>query len=137
MIEKEKCVLLGKRAGGFGKGKWGLPQGYIEFDESFLEAAIRETKEETGLDVRIRSIINVISNMLTPDLHTLAIILAASVTGGEARAGDDLEELAWKPLSAELPPMSFEADEWIIRWYRDRKSEGLPVDPDYATTAGN
>jgi len=123
LIEKEENVLLGKRGGGFGAGKWGLPQGYIEYDEDFLTAAIREVKEETGLDVEIRSILNVVSNLLSPTLHTLAIVLLAGVAGGELRAGDDLEALAWVPLSGPLPEMAFEADEWIIERYRKTKLE--------------
>lgn len=78
-------------------GKWRLPQGYVEFDEDFLSAAIREVKEETGLDVEIRSILNVVSNALSPRLHTLAIILLAGIRAGEPRPGDDLETLEWFP----------------------------------------
>jgi 8-oxo-dGTP diphosphatase len=133
LIERDGQVLLGKRAGGFGKGRWGLPQGYIEFDEDFLSAAIREVKEETGLDVEIRSIINVVSNLLSPGLHTLAIVLLAAVVAGEPCACDDLETLEWVPLAGPLPEMAFEADEHIIERYRQTKLEwGLPVDPDFA-----
>ena len=133
VIDKEGYVLLGKRKGGFGEGKWGLPQGYIEFDEDFLTAAIREVKEETGLDVEIRSILNVVSNLLSPRLHTLAIVLLAGVVAGELFAGDDLETLEWVPLSGPLPEMAFEADERIIERYQKTKlEEGLPVDPDFA-----
>jgi len=133
VIEKAGHVLLGKRRGGFGKGKWGLPQGYIEFEEDFLSAAIREVKEETGLDVEIRSIINVVSNMLAPRLHTLAIILLAGVVAGELCAADDMESLEWVPLSGPLPEMAFEADEYIIeRVHKTKFKEGLPVDPDFA-----
>jgi 8-oxo-dGTP diphosphatase len=128
VIEKDKHVLLGKRRGGFGRGKWGLPQGHIEFNEDFLTAAIREVKEETGLDVEIRSILNVVSNFLSPGLHTLAIILLAGVIAGETKAGDDLENLEWIPLSGPLPEMAFEADEWIIeRYHQTKLEEGLPV----------
>ena len=134
MIEKDGFVLLGKRKGAYGEGKWGLPQGYIEFDESFLSAAIREVKEETGLDVEIRSILNVVSNLLSPRLHTLAIILLASFKTGEPRAGDDVETLEWVPLSGPLPEMAFEADEHIIARYQKMKLEGgLPVDPNFAS----
>jgi 8-oxo-dGTP diphosphatase len=132
LIEKEGTVLLGRRRGGFGAGTWGLPQGYIEFDEDFLTAAIREAKEETGLDVEIRSIINVVSNLLSPGLHTLAIVLLAGVAGGELCAGDDLETLEWVPLSGPLPEMAFEADERIIQRYRMKLKGALPVDPDFA-----
>jgi 8-oxo-dGTP diphosphatase len=133
LIDQERCVLLGKRTGGFGVGKWGLPQGYIEFDEDFLSAAIREVKEETGLDVEIRSIINVVSNLLSPGLHTLAIVLLAGVVSGELCAAGDLETLEWVPLVEPLPEMAFEADEHIIERYRQAKLEwGLPVDPGFA-----
>ena len=133
VVEKDGCVLLGKRRGGFGEGKWGLPQGYIEFDEDFLTAAIREVKEETGLDVEIRSILNVVSNFLSPRLHTLAIVLLAGVVTGELCAGDDLDTPEWVSIAGPLPEMAFEADERIIercRWME--LEEGLPVDPDFA-----
>ena len=133
LIEKEGAVLLGKRRGGFGAGEWGLPQGYIEHDEDFLTAAIREVKEETGLDVEIRSIVNIVSNLLSPRLHTLAIVLLAGVVGGDLCAGDDLETLEWVSLAGPLPEMAFEADEHIIERYRQTELEwGLPVDPDFA-----
>jgi ADP-ribose pyrophosphatase YjhB (NUDIX family) len=133
VIEKDGRVLLGRRAGGFGKGKWGLPQGYIEFDEDFLTAAIREVKEETGLEVEIQSIINVVSNKLSPSLHTLAIVLLAGVVAGELCACDDLETLDWFPLSGPLPEMAFEADEFIIRRAQNTNlEESLPVDQDFS-----
>lgn len=133
LIEHQGTVLLGRRRGGYGAGKWGLPQGYIEFDEDFLTAAVREVKEETGLDVEIRSILNVVSNLLAPGLHTLAIVLLAGVIRGEPCAGDDLDSLEWVPLTGPLPEMAFEADERIVQRYLDPGFEkGLPVDPDFA-----
>lgn len=130
VIEQHGQVLLGKRAGSFGKGKWSLPQGYIEFEEDFLTAAIREVREETGLAVEIRSVLNVVSNRLSPQLHTLVIIVLARVTGGEARPGDDLQALAWFPITGPLPEMAFEADKAVIcRFQESEFDEGLPVDP--------
>ena len=132
LIEKDGQVLLGKRSGSYGAGKWGLPQGFIEFDEDFLTATIREVKEETGLDVEIRSIISVVSNFLAPGLHTLAIVLLARVAGGEPCAGDDLETVEWWPLAEPLPDMAFEADAHICERYYWTQLEGAPVDPGYA-----
>ena len=132
LIEQDGQVLLGRRSGGYGAKKWGLPQGFIEFDEDFLTAATREVKEETGLDVEIRSILSVVSNFLSPRLHTLAIVLLARVVGGEFRAADDLEAVEWFPLSGPLPEMAFEADAHICERYYRTQLEGAPVDPGYA-----
>ncbi len=133
IIERAGNILLGKRREGVGIGKWCLPQGYIEFNEDFLTAAIREVKEETGLDVKIRSIVNVVSNFFSPRLHTLTIVMMAGVVAGELSAGDDMESLEWSPLSEPLPKMAFEADEYIIeRFQKAKLKERLPVDPNFA-----
>jgi ADP-ribose pyrophosphatase YjhB (NUDIX family) len=132
LIERDGQVLLGRRSGRVGTAKWGLPMGFIEHDEDFLTAACREVKEETGLDVEICSILSVVSNFLSPRLHTLAIVLLARVTGGTLQAGDDLEAVEWFPLAGPLPEMAFEADAHICeRFYRTRLG-GAPVDPRYA-----
>ena len=109
-----------------------MPQGFVEFDEDFLTGAIREVKEETRLDVEIRSILSVVSNFLSPGLHTLAIVLLARVIGGELCAADDLEALEWFPLSGPLPEMAFEADAHICERYYRTQLAGAPVDPGYA-----
>jgi 8-oxo-dGTP diphosphatase len=111
VIEQQGQVLLGRRAGGFGQAKWGLPQGYIEFDEDYL---------------------SVVSNFLGPGLHTLAIVLLAGIVAGEPCAADDLDSLEWFPLTGPLPEMAFEADEHIIARYHQMQLEGAPVDPDFA-----
>jgi 8-oxo-dGTP diphosphatase len=132
LIEKDGQVLLGRRSGSYGAGKWGLPMGFIEYDEDWLTGAIREVKEETGLDVEIRSILSVVSNFLSPGLHTLAVVLLARVAGGELCAGDDLEAVQWFPLAGPLPEVAFEADTHICERYYRTQLEGAPVDPDYA-----
>ncbi|MFZ4855637.1 MAG: nucleotide triphosphate diphosphatase NUDT15 [Desulfuromonadaceae bacterium] len=127
-------VLLGKRGPrNFAAGNWCLPGGFVEFEEDFLTAAVREVHEETGLEVTITGIISVVSNFLTPDLHTLVVVLAARIVGGLEQAGDDLEQLAWYPLAGPFPEMAFEADRHIIERYRRTSLEGAPVDPDYAS----
>lgn len=117
LIEKDGMVLLGKRLGRHGRGKWCLPGGFIEYEEDFLAAASREIMEETGLKIVIKSILNVVTNYLTPELHALVIVLLAGVSEGTPKAGDDIEELKWYPLSGPLPDMAFESDIYIIERY--------------------
>jgi len=78
---------LGKRGGHPGKGTWSLPSGYIEYEDDFLTTAIREMKEETGLDVEVSSIINVVSSFVAPGFHFLGIYVVAHVVGGGVGGG--------------------------------------------------
>lgn len=131
LITENHSVLLGKRSGGsFAEGKWCLPCGYIEYNENFLTAAVREVKEETGLEVKMNAIVNVCSNFLSEKIHSLVIVLLASVTGGEARPGDDIAGLGWFTPES-LPEMAFEADMHIIERYFDGGVSCLAIDSDF------
>jgi 8-oxo-dGTP diphosphatase len=132
IMEHEK-VLLGKRARDVCRGgKWSLPGGFIEFDEDFLSAAHREIMEETGLSIEIRSILSVISNFLKPDLHTLVIVLLATIIGGDLSPGDDIVELGWFSSSGPFPEMAFPADTHVIEMYQKTRIAGAPIDPRFA-----
>src|SRR6266568_4867429 len=133
LISRENMVLLGKRStSSYAAGAWCLPGGFVEYDEDFLSAAIREVQEETGLEVDITAIISVVSNFLTSGLHTLVVVLTARIVGGDEQPGDDLEELAWFPLEGPFPDMAFEADRHIIERFWRTSLEGVPVDPCFA-----
>lgn len=127
LVIQNNKVLLGKRSGEPGKGKWALPSGYIEFEDDFLTAAIREVKEETGLDIELKSILNVQSAFLPPEYHFLGIYLLADVLGGKLQAGDDLEQANWFSLSGPLPEMSFQPDVEIIQVCSNGAIEGIPI----------
>jgi 8-oxo-dGTP diphosphatase len=133
LIERDGGVLLGRRAAGsLRSGAWCLPGGFMEWTEDFLAAARREVLEETGLAVRIRSILSVVSNLLAPELHTLVVVLLASPVAGRERPGDDVDELRWVPLSGPMPEMAFEADRHIVARYASDRIVGAPVDPEHA-----
>jgi 8-oxo-dGTP diphosphatase len=133
LIPSDGMILLGKRAQSVLEGgKWSLPGGFVEFEEDFLSAAHREIREETGLSVEIVSILSVVSNFFSPQLHTLVVVLLAEKISGALQPGDDMVELAWFPLSGPFPLMAFEADEHIIARYHRTKLAGAPVDPRFA-----
>lgn len=126
-------ILLGQRGrGGINGGNWCLPCGFIEFDEDFLTAAKREVLEETGLHVKIKRIINIAHNFLSPDIHSLVIVLLAEVITGQIKPGDDLVNLKWVKLSDPLPEMAFDADTYIINRFQTNPEIGISVDPVFA-----
>ena len=131
IVEGER-VLLGQRRTDPGAGQWAIPSGYVEYEHDFLTTAIREAKEETGLDVAIKAIVNVVSSFLSPRFHFLAIYVVARMVGGELAAGDDLAAVEWFPLSGPLPEMAFQEDVDVLRWLALHRSEGLPVDREWA-----
>jgi 8-oxo-dGTP pyrophosphatase MutT (NUDIX family) len=59
IVDDQKRILLEQRSD---NGMWGLPGGGIEPGESVLEAALREVKEETGLNVLITGLLGVYSD---------------------------------------------------------------------------
>lgn len=129
-------VLLGRRGGDPAPERWATPSGYIEYEDDFLSTAIREAREETGLEVEIQAILNVTSSFLSPAYHFLNVYLLARVLGGELCAGDDLGAAAWFPLAGPYPELAFEEDADLLAQYATGQLQGLPVDPAYSSGAG-
>ena len=133
IVDGERFVLGKRISKSLGHGQWCMPCGYVEFHEDYLSAAVREVKEETTLDIRVQSIISVVTNYLSPNIHSLVTVLLAEVLGGELQAADGMEEVAWFPYTGEFPEMAFEADTHIISRYFETDLPGAPVDPDFAS----
>lgn len=123
-------ILVGRRraTARYG-GKWCLPGGYIEYEESFIDTAHREVREETGLAVRIEGIVNVVSNHLDDCHHTLVIVLLGEALAGRPEPGDDLEELKWIDRRAHGGvDYAFEADQRIVDGYFAGNLRQVPID---------
>lgn len=74
---------------------WALPGGFIEYGEPAEVAAIREFREETGLEASNLRLVGVYSDPVRDDrFHTLGVAYAADVSG-ELQAGDDAQSARW------------------------------------------
>jgi ADP-ribose pyrophosphatase YjhB (NUDIX family) len=104
----------------------------VEFHEDFLTASRPEVKAQTGLEVEITGLLSVASNFLRPHIHTLAIALLANPVGGVASPGDDVDELGWFSLEAELPTSAFPADRHMVERYFATRLSGAAIDLAYA-----
>ena len=70
-----------------GYGKWVYPGGYVDRGELVVDAAVREAREEAGLDVRLDHLINVYSY---PGRSPVIIVYAASILGGSLCTDDEV-----------------------------------------------
>ncbi len=119
IVVRDGKLLLVKRAENPYKGDWCIPAGYMEWDESPSHCAERELKEETGLEIRAKSIFEVYSGTDDPRTNAVLILYFCDEVGGEAVAGDDAAELRFFSL-AEIPGnIAFEAHRQALRDLQD------------------
>jgi 8-oxo-dGTP diphosphatase len=85
-------IVLVRRAIEPGYGKWVFPGGYVDRGEEVRLAAIREAREEAGLDVRIDHLVGIYSY---PGRTPIIIVYAATMTGGELAVDDEGLEAQW------------------------------------------
>lgn len=102
-------VLVKRRNEPFG---WALPGGFVDYGESVEQAAVREAREETGLDVRLQELLGVWS---APErdarLHTISTVFVACADDPDAvRGGDDAALARFFPLEQLPGPLAFDHD---------------------------
>ncbi|MEE0901316.1 MAG: NUDIX hydrolase [Methanobrevibacter sp.] len=87
--------ILIKRKNDPYKDCWALPGGFVEYGESVETAAIREAKEETSIDVELKSLVNVYSEPdRDPRGHTVTVAFAAKGNMNNMKADSDAKEIA-------------------------------------------
>ncbi|WP_407412239.1 NUDIX domain-containing protein [Methanobrevibacter sp.] len=87
--------ILIKRKNDPYKDCWALPGGFVEYGESVETAAIREAKEETSIDVELKSLVNVYSKPdRDPRGHTVTVAFTAKGNMNNMKADSDAKEIA-------------------------------------------
>jgi 8-oxo-dGTP diphosphatase len=94
VITQNNSVVLIMRKNPPFKGSWALPGGFVEYGETVEMAAIRETKEETGLDIGLDGIVGVYSDPnRDPRGHIISICFLGHKIGGELVADTDAADI--------------------------------------------
>jgi ADP-ribose pyrophosphatase YjhB (NUDIX family) len=129
VVENDKGEILMIRR--TDNNNWALPGGAIDLGESVTQAAIRETKEETGIEVEVTGLVGIYSDPKHIIHYTsnnevrqeFSIVLAAREVGGEARTSNESSEVSWiewRRISDLRMDASMKIRLEIYRTYSDR-----------------
>ena len=106
-------VVLVRRAIEPGYGRWVFPGGYVDRGEEVQAAAVREAREETGLDIRIDSLVNIYSY---PGRAPIIIVYAATMIGGCLACDDEgLEAGFFAPDTIPWQALAFRSTHEALR----------------------
>jgi 8-oxo-dGTP diphosphatase len=120
---KNGKVLLTKRAIEPYKGAFDVIGGFLNDGEDSEKGAIREAKEETGLDVRLIELLGIYIDRYGKDGDfTLNIHYVGEIVGGKIEAGDDVASLHWVPIEKTDIKEGFKNSRQSLRdlrkWYK-------------------
>jgi 8-oxo-dGTP diphosphatase len=126
---RSDAVLLIRRGAAPRLGEWSLPGGRIEPGEGIRAAALRELREETGVEARLIGLIDVVDGVF-PDAgrHYVLIDFAAEWFSGEPTAGDDAAEAAFFPVSEALNLVAWSETRRIIEAAVAMRNNAAPAD---------
>ena len=110
------------------KGRWAFPGGFLKIDETAEEGALRELKEETGLEGAYMEQFHTFSAPeRDPRERVITIAYYALVKIQEVKGGDDAASARWFPLDV-IPSLAFDHD-YILRMATQRLREQIHFQP--------
>ena len=118
VIDQHGKILLVRRAVEPKVGKWTIPAGFVEADEDPRRTAARECLEETGLEVEIGELLDVIHGREHPAGASIVIVYRAEVVGGELAPDDDVDAVDYF-AAEQLPELAFRATRAAIQRWRE------------------
>jgi ADP-ribose pyrophosphatase YjhB (NUDIX family) len=96
------------------RGLWTMPGGFVDLGESVEEAAVRETKEEIGVDIEITALVGVYSRSTD---RIVVVVYAARAQGTPRRTAEALEVQPFGPTTIPWHQLAFWSDGRALRDY--------------------
>ncbi len=121
-IEKVPIVLIKRKNPPYG---WAIPGGFVDYGESLEQAAVREAKEETGLDVQLKYQLGAYSDpKRDPRFHTISVVFVAQAKG-VPKAGDDAKETGIFYKENLPKELAFDHAKILKDYFERREREGI------------
>jgi len=99
---------------------WALPGGFVDYGESLEEAAVREAKEETSLDIRLKSQLHTYSDLKRdPRKHTISTVYVATAQG-KPKAQDDAQDIGIFTREEINFPLAFDHRKIIADYFKQK-----------------
>lgn len=102
---------------------WALPGGFVDIGETVEQAACREAKEETGLNVHLNQLLGVYSDPKRDTRHHTVSIVYIAQAQGQAQAGDDARHVQLFSLQ-QLPQLAFDHAKILADYQRVKNFTG-------------
>ena len=123
MILKDGKVLVSKRKGSHGSGEYAFPGGHLEYMETFEECAIRETREESGIEIKNIRFLYLTNLTKYSPKHYVQIGMIADWQSGEpvVLEKDKTEEWKWFDIDDLMKEKLFETCRIALEAYKTGK----------------
>ena len=110
------------------KGAWAFPGGFLNMDETAEQGALRELREETGLDLNYLKQVGAFSDVdRDPRTRVITIAFYALAKKSEVQGGDDAAKAQWFALN-EVPRLAFDHD-YILRKTMEKLRKDIHFEP--------
>lgn len=106
MVVEDGKILLARRNIEPNRGLWSLPAGFVDAGEDPAQAARRECLEETGLEVIVTGLVDVMAGREHPRGADILIVYKAEIEGGQLQPGDDADRVGFFS-PGKYPPLAF------------------------------
>jgi 8-oxo-dGTP diphosphatase len=131
IVEKDGCLLLGKRTGDIlESGKWGVPAGFLDRDETVEQCALRELLEETGWKGEVVSLFRINSSPDRPheDRQNVSVEFIVKPIEKVGEPDHESSKVEWIPIDKLIPFEDFAFDHGeSIKLYLQYRQKPFPL----------